>query len=55
MEAHAQSVEDNLIDDSLSFKLRAGASYVTDRRSVTFFHMAATSTQATALESLKSV
>ena len=36
MEAHAQSVEDNLID-SLSFKLRAGASYVTDRRSVTFF------------------
>ena len=54
MEAHAQSVEDNLID-SLSFKLRAGASYVTDRRSVTFFHMAATSTQATALESLKSV
>ena len=36
MEAHAQSVEDNLID-SLSFKLRAGASYVTDRRSVSFF------------------
>ena len=36
MEAHAQSVEDNLID-SLSFKLRAGASYVTDRRSVTYF------------------
>ena len=36
MEAHAQSVEDNLID-SLSFKLRPGASYVTDRRSVTYF------------------
>ena len=36
MESHAQSVEDNLID-GLSFKLRAGASYVTDRRSVTFF------------------
>ena len=36
MEAHAQSVADDLID-SLSFKLRAGASYVTDRRSVTFF------------------
>ena len=36
MEAHAQSVEDNLID-SLSFELRAGASYVTDRRSVSFF------------------
>ena len=37
MESHAQSVEDNLID-SLSFKLRPGASYVTDRRSVSFFH-----------------
>ena len=36
MESHAQSVEDNLID-SLSFKLRPGASYVTDRRSVTYF------------------
>ena len=55
MEAHTQSVEDNLID-SLSFKLRAGASYVPDRRSVSFsFHLAATITQATALESLKSV
>ena len=36
MESHAQSVEDNLID-SLSFKLRPGASYVTDRKSVSFF------------------
>ena len=36
MESHAQSVEDNLID-SLSFKLRPGASYVTDRKSSTFF------------------
>ena len=36
MESHAQSVEDNLID-SLSFKLRPGASYVTDRRSVSYF------------------
>ena len=36
MESHAQSVEDHLID-SLSFKLKPGASYVTDRRSVTFF------------------
>ena len=36
MESHAQSVEDNLID-SLSFKLRPGASHVTDRRSVSFF------------------
>jgi len=36
MVGHAQSVEDSLID-SLSFKLRPGASYVTSRRSVTFF------------------
>ena len=36
MESHAQSVEDTLID-SLSLKLRPGASYVTDRRSVSFF------------------
>lgn len=36
MEAHAQSVEDNLID-SLSFRLRPGASYVTDRKSCSYF------------------
>ena len=36
MDSHAQSVEDNLID-SLSFKLKPGASYVTDRESVSFF------------------
>lgn len=36
MEGHVQTVEDNLID-SLSFKLRPGASYVTNRRSVTFW------------------
>ena len=54
MEAHAQSAEANLID-SLSFQLRPGASYVTDRHSVMFFHFAATITQATAFESLKSV
>ena len=36
MESHAQSVEDNLID-SLSFKLRPGASYVTYRRYVSYF------------------
>ena len=36
MESHAQSVEDNLID-SLNFKLRHGASYATDRRSVSYF------------------
>ena len=36
MEHHAQSVEDALIG-GLSYKLKPGASYVTDRRSVTFF------------------
>ena len=36
MEAHAQAVEDHLID-SLQFKLRPSASYVTNRRSVTFW------------------
>ena len=36
MESHAQAVEDYLID-GLSFKLAPGASYVTNRRSVSFF------------------
>ena len=36
MEATAQSVEDLLID-GLSFKLRAGASYITNRRSVSYY------------------
>ena len=36
MEATAQSVEDYLID-SLLFKLKPGASYITNRRSVTYF------------------
>ena len=36
MESHAQSVEDYLIE-VLSFKLSPGASYVTNRRSVSFF------------------
>ena len=35
MEAHANSVEDILVD-GLSFKLKNSAKYVTDRRSVTF-------------------
>ena len=34
MESHAQSVDD-VLSESLSFKLRAGASYVTDRKSST--------------------
>ena len=36
VEAMANSVEDYLID-GLSFKLSPGASYVTDRRSVTWY------------------
>ena len=36
MEHHVQSVDDALIG-GLSYKLKAGASYVQDRRSVTFF------------------
>ena len=36
MEATAQSVEDYLVD-GLSFKLRPGASYITNRRSVTYY------------------
>ena len=36
MEAHAQSVENHLIE-GLDFSLGAGANYVTDRRSVSFF------------------
>ena len=35
MEHHAQSVGDGLTG-GLNYKLRPGASYVTDRRSVTF-------------------
>ena len=35
MESFANSVEDRLID-GLSFKLQPGASYITDRRSVSF-------------------
>ena len=36
MEVYSSSVEDQLID-GLSFKLSAGSSYITDRKSVTFF------------------
>ena len=36
MEATAQSVEDLLIE-GLSFKLRSGASYITNRRSVSYY------------------
>ena len=36
MEHHVQSIDDQLIGN-LSYKLKVGASYVSDRRSVTFF------------------
>ncbi len=36
LESHALATEDYLID-GLSFKLAPGASYVTNRRSVTFY------------------
>ena len=36
MEHHAQSIDDALIS-GLSYKLKAGASYVTNRRSVSYF------------------
>ena len=36
MEHHAQSVDDALIG-GLSYKLKAGASYITNRRSVSYF------------------
>ena len=36
MEHHAQSIDDSLIT-GLSYKLKAGASYVTNRRSVSYF------------------
>ena len=42
MESHASSVEDQLIS-SLQFKLGHGASYATDRRSVSYFSMGSNS------------
>ena len=36
LEATTNAIEDHLID-AISFKLAPGASYVTDRRSVSFF------------------
>ena len=36
VESHANSVEDYLIE-GLSFKLAPGASYITNRRSVSYF------------------
>ena len=52
MEGHAQSVEDNLIE-SLSVKLRPGASYVTNRRSVTFWPQGGNSYSPTGVKVIK--
>ena len=53
LEATTNAIEDHLID-SISFKLAPGASYVTDRRSVSFSHRALTFTnQKPELKSLK--
>ena len=43
LEATTNAIEDHLID-AISFKLAPGASYVTDRRSVSFFRRGQTST-----------
>ena len=52
MEGHAQSVEDNLIE-SLSFKLRPGASYVNNRRSCTFWPAGGNSYSPTGVKVIK--
>ena len=38
MEVYSSSAVDELID-GLSFKLAAGSSYITDRKSLTFSHL----------------
>ncbi len=52
MESHAQSVEEYLID-GLSFKLTPGASYITQRRSVTFFPTGGNSYSPTGVKVVK--
>ncbi len=52
MESHAQSVEAYLID-GLSFKLTPGASYITQRRSVTFFPTGGNSYSPTGVKVVK--
>jgi len=54
MEATAQSVEDYLID-SLSFKLKPGASYITNRRSVSYFPHGGNSYSPTGVKVIKLV
>ena len=52
MEATAQSVEDYLID-ALSFKLKPGASYITNRRSVTYFPVGGNQYSTTGVKVIK--
>ena len=52
MEATAQSVEDYLID-GLTFKLQPGASYITNRRSVTYFPHGGNTYSATGVKVIK--
>ena len=52
MEATAQSVEDHLID-SLSFKLRPGATYINNRRSVTYYPHGGNSYSPTGVKVIK--
>ena len=52
MEHHAQSVDDALIG-GLSYKLKSGASYVTNRRSVSFFPMGGNSYSPTGVKVIK--
>ena len=52
MEATAQSVEDQLVD-ALSFKLRPGSSYITNRRSVTYYPHGGNSYSSTGVKVIK--
>ena len=52
MEHHAQSVDDALIG-GLSYKLTSGASYVTNRRSVSYFPMGGNNYSPTGVKVIK--
>jgi hypothetical protein len=52
MESHAQATEDYLID-GLSFKLAPGASYVTNRRSVSFYPQGGNSYSASGVKVIR--
>eukprot|EP00972_Heterocapsa_arctica_P114519 16442807-Heterocapsa_arctica.AAC.1 len=52
MEHHAQSIEDALIGP-LSYKLKEGAPYVTNRRSVSFFPLGGNSDSSAGVKVMK--